>query len=196
LVSLALGLAALGCAAPSGEESPASNTDSVEDALARARSSADRLGKGLMKALGEQLESAGPAAAISVCSEIAPAMASEISRDGVEIRRTSLRTRNSANAPDDWERAGLGRLEEMHAAGELPQEISEVDKTSGDLRYLRSIVVAPQCLQCHGADDELDSGVREQVTLRYPEDLATGFAAGDLRGAFSVRVRMAASAPN
>ena len=77
-------------------------------------------------------------------------------------------------------------------SGEPVAEIHEVDPATGELRYLRPILVEPACLLCHGAEEELDPEVRRRLAERYPEDRATGFAEGDLRGAFSVRVRPAA----
>lgn len=190
---LAVGLVAVtwvGCAPDFGRELSGPESGEVEFALERARSATDQLGGRLMTALSEQLEAGGGAAAVTVCSEIAPSVAAELSRDGVEIRRTSRRYRNPDNAPEAWESSELLRLEQLLAAGELPKEVHEVDDGSGELRYLRPIVVAPQCLQCHGGEGELAPDVRERLARSYPGDRATGFEAGDLRGAFSVRVRI------
>jgi len=162
----------------------------VERALGRARKSADALGDRLQAALGAQLQAGAPAAAIDVCSGLAPTAADALSRDGIQIKRTSQRYRNPGNAPDSWELAGLVRLEESLASGQGPKEIYEIDEGQRELRYLRPIVAGPPCLQCHGTVETLDPAVRERLALRYPEDKATGFSAGDLRGAFSVKVQM------
>jgi hypothetical protein len=189
---LVLGLAAVGCA-PTPEVTAVEPSEAeVEAALDQARAATDRLGKRLMSELSAQIEAGAPAAAIDVCSAIAPAAADELSREGLLIRRTSRRVRNPANAADGWERAGLLRLQEAVDRGEQPAEIHEVDAAGGELRYLRPIGVGDVCLQCHGTAEQLDSEVRRRVAERYPEDRATGFSAGDLRGAFSVRVRLEA----
>ena len=60
---------------------------------------------------------------------------------------------------------------------------------------MRPIVLAPQCLGCHGKVAELAPGVAAVLAQRYPGDLATGYAAGDLRGAFSVRVALPLDLP-
>lgn len=185
---LVLGLGTAGCTAD-GEES-ADTPPEVAAALERAQAAAAGLGQRLTTALSDQLGAGTHAAAIDVCSEIAPAAAAELSGKGLEIRRTSLRYRNPGNAPDAWERSGLERLAEVLAAGELPRELHEVDAAAGEVRFLRPILVAPGCLPCHGTADELDPAVREKLARGYPDDRATGFAAGDLRGAFSVRVRL------
>ena len=110
-----------------------------------------------------------------------------------------MRNRNPANAPDACGRTSLERLDRDLATGELATEVHEVVvRSAGEryLRYLRPIVVGPNCLPCHGAEGELDPAVREQLALRYPSDRATGYATGDLRGAFSVRVRLAGPLPD
>ncbi len=180
-------LTASGCA---GESEPEISGAAAGAALERARSATDELGRRLMSELGEQLAAGTPAGAITVCSRIAPAAATELSRDGLVIRRTSLRLRNPDNAPDTWERAGLTRFDEVVAGGGRPTEVHEIDAARRELRYLRPILLGAGCLLCHGPQEELDPEVRRRLAEHYPEDRATGFSAGDLRGAFSVRVRL------
>ena len=56
------------------------------------------------------------------------------------------------------------------------------------LGALFPIRLQPQCVQCHGKPEELSTEVRAALLDRYPDDRATGFAAGDLRGWFWVEV--------
>jgi hypothetical protein len=49
---------------------------------------------------------------------------------------------------------------------------------------MKAIVMQPQCLACHGQD--LAEPVSAAIEERYPEDQATGFVAGELRGAFLI----------
>jgi hypothetical protein len=49
---------------------------------------------------------------------------------------------------------------------------------------MRAIPTAPVCTTCHGATVAPD--VAAAIAARYPEDRATGFSPGDLRGAFSI----------
>ena len=50
--------------------------------------------------------------------------------------------------------------------------------------YVEPIIVQPLCLTCHGS--ELAPDIGAQITELYPDDRATGFEAGDLRGVFWV----------
>lgn len=165
----------------------------VEAALGRARAAADELGHRLLTELAQRLDSDGPAAAIGVCSQIAPEAAAEISREGVRIRRVSLRPRNPGNAADAWERAWLERFAGVVAGGGEPSEVHEIDESGGELRFVRPIRTGAVCVSCHGPVEDLDAGVRRRLAELYERDQATGYSVGDLRGAFSVRVRLAAA---
>ena len=104
----------------------------------------------------------------------------------------SLKARNPADRPDEFERDALLELEELHRAGRLPAKMTKI-LTSDEgrtLRYLRPIVIMPSCLACHGPADALDPEVAAMIAERYPEDEAIGYANGDLRGAFSVTVSL------
>jgi hypothetical protein len=57
-----------------------------------------------------------------------------------------------------------------------------------EMRYYAPLMVAPLCVQCHGAAEALEPGVREILRDRYPDDRATGYAAGDFRGVIRVSI--------
>lgn len=163
----------------------------VDEAAWNARGA--QLAADLQGRLKTRLEAAmaqgGPIAAIGVCRDEAPGIASEVSsRNGAIVRRTSLRVRNPANAPDAWEQRGLERFERLKAEGADPATLQVTERVVIDgrpaLRYLKPIVTMPLCVTCHGATvaPELSAAIR----AAYPADRATGFAQGDLRGAFSV----------
>jgi len=48
--------------------------------------------------------------------------------------------------------------------------------------YVEPIMVQPLCLTCHGSQPAPD--VAERIAELYPDDKATGFQTGDLRGVF------------
>ena len=164
----------------------------TDRALERARAAADALTAELAGTLGEELQRGGPAAAIGVCSEVAQAVAAAHSRQGLAVRRVSLRLRNPADRPDDFERARLESWEQGQRSGDTATEIVEVTAAGAgrELRYLRPIFIASVCLKCHGEPTGLDPEVRRLLDKIYPEDQAVGYRVGDLRGAVSVRVAL------
>jgi len=143
----------------------------------------------LMGELKWAIESGGPAAAIGVCRDLAPGIASRLSRQsGAAISRVSARYRNPLNVPEPWQISALEILAaEMPGAPvadplALPEHF-EADEQGG-ARYLKAIAVAPLCLTCHG--EVLAAPVAAELSADYPHDRATGYRLGELRGAFSV----------
>ncbi len=157
---------------------------------AQARTLAARFKQALEARLLEAMARGGPAHAIEICRTDAPALAQRIGEAaGWQVRRTSLRVRNPANAPDPWERAVLERFEREAAAGADPATLEyheTMDAPQGPvLRYMKAIPTAAPCLTCHG--EGLAPPVRDALDRLYPQDRARGFSAGDLRGAFTLR---------
>ena len=63
-----------------------------------------------------------------------------------------------------------------------------VDEPAGQaMRYRKPIMTGPLCLTCHGEVATQPSALRDVLMREYPHDAATGYAAGELRGAFSLR---------
>lgn len=168
------------------EETPEADTEAF---AVSSREAVTELGASLMSALHRGIADGGPVAAISVCNEKAPQIAAGIgAARGIEIGRTSLKVRNPANAPDAWERETLLRFEDSWADGDGRSGLEHMAQVSVDgrpaLRYMKAIPTGALCLQCHGKS--LDPDVRAVIEDIYPEDQAQGYAAGDLRGAFTV----------
>jgi len=146
-----------------------------------------------MGQLKGELESAmkagGPVNAISVCKEKAPVMAKDLSaKYGWKISRTSLKTRNSSNAPDAWERKVLNDFETRKANGEDvdPMAYFEAVNDNGkkSFRFMKAIPTVEVCLKCHGT--EVAPEVIAKLREAYPDDKATDFKLGNLRGAFTI----------
>lgn len=200
-LALCLGLALVLLPGGVGESAPGAvraadagktaDATSQDQALEQARAAADALTKDLMGKLLDELSDGGPGEALRVCSEVAREIAATHSTDGITVRRVSRRVRNPADRPDAFEAERLERLAALHDRGELPREVTEVvadESGNRALRYLRPITVKPLCLQCHGDPEGFTPEVRRILAERYPDDEATGYAAGDLRGAVSVSV--------
>lgn len=192
-LSLVLTVAACGKPANEGGAAAPAATAPPEWAVERARAAADALTGELAGKLGDELRTGGPVAAITVCSEVAQDIAAAHSREGLTVRRVSLRARNPADQPDAFERQWLERTEKRVRAGETVSETIEVD--GAELRYLRPIFIAGVCMSCHGDPADFDAEVRQRLAETYPDDQAVGYEPGDLRGAVSVRVRLEDAGP-
>jgi hypothetical protein len=158
----------------------------------RSRAMSEQLMSELQAGLKQAMQQGGPVAAIEVCRARAPQIAARLSKSsGAEVGRTALRVRNPANAPDDLERAVMaGFASELAqaatSASARPEVFIEIRSERGiERRYLRAIPMQPLCLACHGA--KLAPEVAAAVLRDYPQDAATGFEPGQLRGAVTVR---------
>jgi hypothetical protein len=165
--------------------------------VGKSRELSTQLGKELKAELGAAIETGGPVAAIEVCRTRAPAIAARLSAEsGARVGRTALKVRNAGNAPDDIERAVLEQFAGDLASGRVegPLEAAFEIKREGGIErhYLRAIPTEALCLTCHG--ETLAPELAAAIAREYPNDQATGFKLGELRGAFRV-VWPAVSAP-
>jgi len=179
--TLAGGLAAASAAANEDTETKAF----VEDSRAIVKAFAGNLKSELQGAI----KSGGPLNAIPVCNVRAPEIAAELSRpEQWTIGRTSHKTRSRSNAPDDWEARVLEEFRRRAAAGEGlggMEKVALIESDGGTTyRYMKAIPVGQVCLTCHGSD--IAPELRTEINTYYPEDMATGFELGELRGAFTI----------
>ncbi|HRH96966.1 MAG TPA: DUF3365 domain-containing protein [Prosthecobacter sp.] len=142
----------------------------------------------LSGALGEAIGKSGPAGALSVCSEKAPQIAKEVATShGVTLRRATHKPRNPKNAADEVEKDALEAFMASLAKKEppKPQVITNADGSSA---FLAPIVLGnPLCLQCHGTpNQDIAPETLAAIQKLYPDDNATGFKLGDLRGLWRV----------
>jgi len=156
-------------------------------------------GKGVIKelvtTLGSELKSAkqsgGAIAAIKVCNTKAPALTEAVNNySDWSIERTSLKLRNPNNAPDNWEKAVLEQFQTKANQGANLKTLAysqvTVDADGKKVfRMMKAIPVSDQCLACHGT--KIKPELQQQLQTLYPEDKATGFSTGDLRGAFTLK---------
>ena len=153
---------------------------------------AGKLGSQLKAELSSAIKDSGPSGGVSVCRDRAPVIARNVSSDRLRVGRTALRVRNPENAPDDWERSVLEDFRSGIEQGSDPstmeqwQVFEDGEKPYG--RWMKAIPMGPKCATCHGST--IAEPVAETIQALYPEDAATGFQQGELRGAFSVRIAL------
>ncbi|NIP17481.1 MAG: DUF3365 domain-containing protein [Xanthomonadales bacterium] len=162
----------------------------ISGEIARSRAAIQSFAAALQAEISKAMAAGGPDAAIRICNTEAVLVAAKASGEqGVNLGRVSLKNRSPLNYPNDWQAAVLLEFEERKAAGEDvgSLEWSELVEAGDRLefRYMKAIPTQAFCLQCHGPD--IAPEVQETLAMLYPEDLATGFEEGDIRGAFVAR---------
>jgi hypothetical protein len=174
-VPVSVVLLASACGTPAPETSEAE----ITRATARADDAMLALQTRLIEALTTELEKNGATGAIHVCRDAAPAITSAVSSEqGVTVARTSHRLRNPDNVPPDWAREIVER-----GAGTQFEDATEHVIDLGDrVGVLRPIGTLGMCTTCHGDEAAMGPELRELIAESYPDDEATGFEVGDLRG--------------
>ncbi|MBW2242523.1 MAG: DUF3365 domain-containing protein [Deltaproteobacteria bacterium] len=124
----------------------------------------------------------GPVEAIDTCRMEAPKIAEARGHAGLRVGRTSHRLRNPANASPSWVEPVLA----AYLENTTDREPREIKLPGGRKGYVEPILTQALCLTCHGSS--LAPEVSERLAERYPEDHATGFAEGDLRGVFWIEL--------
>ena len=167
-------------------------SENVEKKLDASRSAAQQLGSQLKVELKTSLKSKGPVESIKVCNIEAEKIALSVSnKNNMKVGRTSLKVRNHSNAPDAWEKEKLLYLEQQLLSGVDVKSLEVYEITNEDnekwFRYMKAIPTSEVCLICHGGSVALP--IRQKLQELYPNDQATGYKVGDLRGAFTVKVK-------
>lgn len=124
--------------------------------------------------------------AIDVCSQQAPRLAAEASTATVTVGRSALKLRNPTNAAREWLKPVLSELASLPSA-EGAQRVVNIDGQR--FGFAEAITLKPQCAVCHGS--EVAEPVAAKLKERYPDDQATGFQPGQLRGVFWAEVSLA-----
>lgn len=145
--------------------------------------------------LTEALSDGDTKKAVVVCSSIAQSIAQNISKENnLYIQRVSLKNRNPLGSPDNFEKETLVLFDKMKEDGKLTSESDFSDITIENnkkvFRFMKPIVTAKSCLQCHGNPEQIKPEVKEIIKEKYPNDIAFGYKEGDVRGAVSVKINL------
>lgn len=142
----------------------------------------------LMQNVSAAIQEGGPAYAVEFCNLRAMGLVDSLSGlYDCKIQRIALRYRNPLDKPgNDAETSQLRRYQRAIENGD---KVEPVLRHSGDqVEYYQAIVINNgACLLCHGdpgaqiADETL-----KKIRELYPQDLATGFAMNDFRGAWKI----------
>jgi nitrate reductase cytochrome c-type subunit len=162
-------------------QNEASSTPS-EIGLKYALSTKAQLGKNLLKAIQEQ----GTVGAIEFCKLEAMKLTDSMSvMHNAIINRVSDKARNPKNSANAKE---LSHIRTFKASVKTDSEINPiVEEVDGVVNFYYPIMTNTMCLQCHGTPNEQIADETFQVLHKlYPEDKATGYDVGQVRGIWSI----------
>ena len=144
-----------------------------------------KFGGTLKPQLIKAMKEGGPVHAIEVCANKAPAIARQLSQEtGWNVKRVSLKARSTSAKPDMWEEKVLKDFDTQQAAGKPAGKLMATSVKDGKFRLMKAQIVKGICLTCHGTN--IKPEVRAALLKYYPNDQATGYKPGQVRGAFSL----------
>lgn len=161
----------------------ATKKEYIQKGKAIAQKTFGTLAGQLKKSLGE----GGVPNAIQYCNVAAFPLVDSLSKvHQAKIRRTSLKVRNPKDAPTQLEKVVLDKYATQATAGEkLKPVIEQIDNNT--IAFYAPIKINAFCLQCHGEIGEsLVAENNQFIQKHYPNDKATGYKDGDLRGIWSI----------
>lgn len=134
-----------------------------------------------------QMKEGGPIQGIPFCNEQAlPITRSLSDKFNVTIKRTSDKLRNQKNAPSERELEIIQNYKNSLANNEQLVPIVELD-INNKKHFYTPILLKAECLICHGKlNESINSETAALVKSLYPNDKATGYEEGDLRGIWSI----------
>lgn len=126
--------------------------------------------------------------AVKYCNFIVNPLVDSIARKyNAEIRRITLKPRNILNRPRDYEDRMLLAYDENFEEGRLLKPIVENLPDGTHLYYSPIKIISPLCLKCHGeVGKDIAQKDYDYIKSLYPNDNATGYKEGDLRGVWTI----------
>lgn len=179
---------------PACQEKAETQIESTPAALSKQEILAQggKMSAALLGSLGPKLKGAmksgGPVHALQTCKQLAQPSTSEVSDDyeGLTLSRVSLKTRNPKNAPDALDTKVLTAWEkQLSDGGAIPTDVVKYND-EGSAVFYRPIMTEEVCTKCHGDPSTFSKELVARLSELYPEDQATGYKEGQLRGAFRV----------
>lgn len=139
----------------------------------------------LQKAIAEH----GVDGAVEFCRAEALPITHEVGKKhNVTVKRVSLKNRNPSNSPSEVEKNLLEAYAYNVENGiENKPNIQKIDE--GETLLFTKAIAIPNgmCLNCHGEPGtDVAEETLSKIEMLYPEDQATGFKVGDLRGMWSI----------
>lgn len=135
------------------------------------------------------IEEGGAKNALEFCNIEAIPLTDSMSVElGAHIKRVTDQPRNPANQANEAELSYIQSVKKSLNKG------AEVDpmihSTNGKVTGYYPIITNQLCMQCHGSESsQIDEATLTKMKELYPEDEATGYSVGELRGIWVVEMK-------
>lgn len=151
----------------------------------------NQISNALLQKLGgelkSQMQASGAIGALHFCSQSALTLTDQIAKESkTSIKRVSTNYRNPVNKANAEETALLNTWNDLVKNGQPLPSHKLVNGSSNTIMFYKPIVINNEaCLKCHG---NVEGDLAKAITAAYPEDKATGYKMGDLRGMIAIEI--------
>lgn len=160
---------------------------SEEQAIAKGNQISGTLLQKLGGELKHQIQTSGAIGALNFCAQNALTLTDQVAKESnAPIKRVSLRNRNPINKANPQEAALLKDWEALTQNGQPlpPHKLFNISENT--IMYYKPILINNEaCLKCHG---NIEGELAKEIKAVYPEDRATGYKMGDLRGMIAIEI--------
>ena len=152
---------------------------------------ADQVSSILVQKLGgelkTQMQTNGAIGALHFCSQNALSLSDQVAKETqTSLKRISTNERNPVNKATADEAALLKKWNDSLKNGQPLPPYAIVNLSPSTAVYYKPIVINNEaCLKCHG---NVEGEMAKEIKAAYPEDKATGYKMGDLRGMIAVTI--------
>ncbi|MGA9045159.1 Tll0287-like domain-containing protein [Sulfuricurvum sp.] len=138
--------------------------------------------------LKNQMQTNGSMGALHFCSQNALTLTEQIAKESkTSIKRISINNRNPVNKANKDEIALLNEWDKLVKNGQPLPAQKLVKVSDSTIMYYKPIVINNEaCLKCHG---NVEGALAKAIHTTYPEDKATGYKMGDLRGMIAITIK-------
>lgn len=176
------------------------DTPEVAEIRKLGENAINRLATTLVREVTAAMAKDGPEGAVDVCHLKAVPITNGTVAGMPRItamKRTSLKLRSPANAPDAAEKLVLDHIQQLLDNGDSPPSLLvqrvEAPPATPEWRVYKPLGIMPKCLACHGDPAGQSAALQAKLSTHYPTDKATGYKAGEWRGLIRVTVADAAA---
>lgn len=151
----------------------------------------NQLSGALLQKLGGELkhhmQTSGAIGALNFCSQHALSLTDQVAKESkTPIKRVSLNHRNPVNKPSALETELLKEWETLIRNGQPLPSHKLLNLSESTMMYYKPILINNEaCLKCHG---NVEGELAKAIKAAYPEDRATGYKMGDLRGMIAIEL--------
>ena len=167
------------------------NANSTKEIKIEAKSAIMKMGKTLKMNMKKSMKKGGVVEAAKFCASRASQIEAEINKtykDGVSVKRVTLKPRNPNNSASVDEQIVLNSLEKMQKDGKSLPKMLVKEISKGHYKVYKPMLMGGVCLKCHGDTKNMNKEVVSLIKEYYLNDKALNYKKGEFRGAFIAEI--------